>query len=519
MSLIKSVAVIGGLTFISRIIGFIRDILIASRLGAGLYADVFFVAFKLPNFFRSLFAEGAFSSAFVPIFSGMLAAEGKEQAQKFASKVFTVLLLVLLIFTGAMQLAMPWIMHVLAPGFAKDPEKFALAVYLTRITMPYLLCMSLVSLFGGMLNSLGKFSAMAASPILLNLCMVVAILYLSYYTETPAHALSWGVFIAGIVQLVAILISLKRAGLMVRFSLPQKDSAVMRMMKNMVPGIVGSGIVQINLWVDTILATLLPHGAVSLLYYADRINQLPLAIIGTAMGTALLPMLSRQMRENNKEAACTMQNRALEFSLFLSLPCTVALMVMATPLISVLFERGAFTAVETAGSAAALQAFAFGLPAFIMIKVFAPGFFAIGDTKTPVKIAVSCMILNIVFNLALMPYLQHVGIALATALSAWINVTLLCVMLYRRGLFRIDSQLKKRFPRIVIACLGMAAMLSYGVLVLDHLMLSGTLQRVAGFCVLSAAGGLTFFLIGYVVRAYDIQEIKSLLKRKRPTPK
>jgi putative peptidoglycan lipid II flippase len=512
VSLVKSVAVIGGLTLISRILGFVRDILIAARLGAGIYADVFFVAFKLPNFFRSLFAEGAFSSAFVPIFSGMLATEGKAAARVFADKVFTILLLVLLVFTLIMQFAMPVIMLVLAPGFAEDKEKFALAVHLTRITMPYLLCMSLVALCGGMLNSVGKFWAMAASPILLNLTMVAAILYLTHYTQTPAHALSWGVAIAGVVQLVAIMVACQRAGLLVRFRLPGKDSAVGRMLKNMVPGIVGSGIVQINLWVDTIIATLLPHGAVSLLYYADRVNQLPLAIIGTAMGTALLPLLSQQMRASDLEGAQKTQNRALEFGLLLTLPCTVMLIMTASPLIAVLFERGAFTAVETRGSAAALMAFSSGLPAFVMVKIFAPCFFAVHDTKTPVKYAVTCMILNIVLNLILMQFLQHVGIALATALSAWVNVLLLSVTLYKRKLFAVDAQLKKRLPRIVLSCLVMGMMLWAGNQVTEGM------GRMGVFLILAVTGGMTFIMVGYVVQAFDLKEIKSVFRRKGSLP-
>ena len=514
MSLVKSVAVIGGLTLVSRILGFVRDILIAARLGAGLYADVFFVAFKLPNFFRSLFAEGAFSSAFVPIFSGMLSAEGKAPARIFADKVFTVLLLVLIAFTIIMELAMPLIMHGLAPGFAENKEKFDLAVALTRVTMPYLLCMSLVSLFGGMLNSIGKFWAMAASPILLNLCMVLAILYLTHITLTPAHALSWGVTIAGIVQLVAIAISLYRSGLMVRFRMPAGDSSVMEMLKNMIPGIVGSGIVQINLWVDTIIATWLPHGSVSLLYYADRVNQLPLAIIGTAMGTALLPLLSKQLRAGDRDAAHRTQNRALEFSLLLALPCTVALITFASPLIEVLFQRGVFHAQETAGSAAALIAFAVGLPAFIMVKNFAPCFFAVHDTKTPVKFAVSCMLLNIIFNVILMHFLAHVGIALATSLSAWINVTLLSTTLHKRGLFQIDRQLKRRFPRMLIACAAMAVVLCAGNHYWHDALRLLPIGKILTFCLLISAGGMTFLIVGHILKAFEVTEVKGLLRRR-----
>jgi putative peptidoglycan lipid II flippase len=273
--------------------------------------------------------------------------------------------------------------------------------------------------------------------------------------------------------------------------------------------------VQINLWVDTIIATLLPHGAVSLIYYADRVNQLPLAIIGTAMGTALLPLLSRQMRENNHVAARATQNRALEVALLLTLPCAIMLIMEATPVISLLFERGAFSAKETMGSSATLVAFALGLPAFVMVKNFAPGFFAVHDTKTPVKYAVCCMILNIVFNLIFMRYLQQVGIALATSLSAWINVTLLATTLARRGLFVPDAQLKKRLPRIMAACAGMAVALWCGNHFFYTVHTGNLLSRITAFCVLASSAGVVYLVICHYLNAFRLSDVKAMFVRKR----
>lgn len=516
MSFVKSAIVIGILTFISRIFGYIRDIFIASQLGAGLYADVFLVAFRLPNFFRRLFAEGAFSSAFVPLFAGMLAAEGEKPAKLFAERVFTILLMVLVVFTILMQIFMPWVMLLLAPGFVDEKEKFDLAVLLSRITMPYLLFISLVSLLSGVLNSLNRFAAAAASPILLNFCMVLSIAWLAHYTKTPAHALSYGVALAGVVQFIALIFSCKRAGMLIGFRRPRLDSNVKRLLRNMMPGVIGGGVMQINLWIDTIIATLLPQGAVSLLYYADRINQLPMALIGTAIGTVMLPLLSRQMREGNKEQAINTQNRALEVALLLSLPCTVALVLIANPLMLVLFQRGEFGAAETSGAAMALMAFAVGLPAFVMVKIFTPCFFAIYDTKTPVKIAMACLVANIIFNLLLIQILGHVGIALATSISSWLNAAALWYLLVKRGIFKADGQLCARAPRMVFACVVMGAVLILSTSLL-HMPLYGDnfLIRVISFAAIIGAGFFTFLITAHYSRAFDIKEIKELLARRK----
>jgi len=459
MALGRWVATVGGYTLGSRLLGFIRDILIAAMLGAGPVSDAFFVAFKLPNFLRRLFAEGAFNAAFVPLFSGELEQNGRASAKAFAEEVLAVLLCVLLLLVVVAQIVMPWLIYVLAPGFADDPEKFDLTVQLTRITFPYILFISLVSLFGGVLNSLYRFAAAAATPIILNLTLIGALLGLSQWTETPGHALAIGVSAAGVLQFAWLIVALRRAGIALRLPRPRLTPRVKHMLIIIAPAALGAGVAQINLVVDVIIASLLPEGAISFLYYADRINQLPLGVIGVAVGTALLPLLSRQLRAAEDEAAGRAQNRAIEGALLVTLPAAAALMIIAEPTIAVLFERGAFSAAATAASADALIAYAAGLPSFVMIKVLVPGYFARQDTKTPVRIAIVCLTVNVALNLILMGPLGHVGIALATSLSGWLNAALLARGLHRRGFFTADQRLRQRIPRMLVATAAMAAAL------------------------------------------------------------
>ena len=399
MALARWAATVGGYTMGSRVLGFLRDILIASVLGAGPVADAFFVAFKLPNFLRRLFAEGAFNAAFVPLFAGVLERDGRAAAKSFAEDVLTVLLWTLLVLVIAAQIVMPWLMHVLAPGFADEPGKLDLTVQLTRLTFPYILLISLVSLLGGVLNSLYRFAAVAATPILLNLCLIGALLGLSHWTETPGHALAIGVTVGGIVQFVWLIVAASRAGMSLRLRWPRLTPGVKRLLILAAPAALGAGVAQINLVVDIIIASLLPPGSVSFLYYADRVNQLPLGVVGVAVGTALLPLLSRQLRAGEVEEAVGSLNRAIEMALLLAVPAAVALIVIAGPVIAVLFERGAFGVDESSATAGALIAYAAGLPAFVLIKVLAPGYFARQDTRTPVRIAILCLTVNVVLNL------------------------------------------------------------------------------------------------------------------------
>ncbi len=512
MNFLRSTATIGGFTLISRILGFVRDILIAAILGAGPVADAFFVAFKLPNLFRRLFAEGAFSAAFVPLFSGILESEGREEARAFAAQALAVLFWALLAFVAVIEMAMPLVMIGFAPGFVADPAKFELAVLLTRITFPYLLFISLVSLMAGVLNSLGRFWAAAATPIVLNLCLIGALLGLARVLETPAHALAWGVAGAGLAQFAWLLAHLRRAGMRLGFRRPRLTPKVRLLVRRIIPVAVGAGIYQINLLIDTIIASFLPAGSISYLFYADRVNQLPLGVVGVAVGTALLPMLSRQVEGANPAAAADSQNRALEFSFLLTLPAAAALMVIAEPVIGVLFERGQFALPQVQATAAALAVYATGLPAYVLVKTLTPGFFARQDTATPVKVAAVCMATNLILNLLLMGPLLHVGIALATSLSAWLNAGLLAWILWRRGFLVPDRRLRHRLPRMVAASAGMAALLLAATWALEGAWSGPEGLRIGALAILVAGGFVSYGLLVQLTGAGAYGEIRRLLR-------
>ncbi|MBV8653273.1 MAG: murein biosynthesis integral membrane protein MurJ, partial [Alphaproteobacteria bacterium] len=371
MALLRSVATVGGYTLASRILGFIRDILLAAFLGAGPVNDAFVIAQRLPNMFRSLFAEGAFNAAFVPLFAGMIANDGRSAAKAFAEEALAVLLSALLLFTLVGQAAMPWLLQIIAPGFAADPDKYALTIELTRITFPYLLLISLVSLQGGVLNSVEHFAATAATPMLLNIFLIAALGTSRFWPDYTAQALAWSLTLAGFAQFLWLMVSCARAGMALRLPWPRFTPAVRRLVKFMIPGVFGAGVTQINLLVSTAIASLLPTGAVSYLYYADRLNQLPLGVVGIAVGTAILPSLSRAVRSGNEVAAQQTQNRGIELALLLTLPAAVGLAVMAEPILASLFQRGAFDAVATQKTWPALAAYASGLPAFVLVKVLA----------------------------------------------------------------------------------------------------------------------------------------------------
>ena len=518
MNLLRSIATVGGFTLGSRITGFARDILIANYLGAGLVADCFFVAFKFPNLFRRLFAEGAYTAAFVPLVAGKLEAEGEAAAKRFAENALAVLAIALALFVAVMEMAMPWAIYVFAPGFDAVAGKMELAAELSRLTFPYLLFISLVSLQSGVLNSVGRFAAAAGTPILLNLTLMAALVGLTPITPTAGHALAIGTTIAGIVQFAWLVQSLRGHGWTLGWRRPHLDADVVLLMKRIVPGAMGAGIYQINLLVDTMIASMVAEGAVSYLYYADRVNQLPLGVVGIAVGTALLPILSRQIRAGSDEAAQYSQNRALEFSLLLTVPAMAAIAVLSVPLIMVLFQRGAFGAVETQATAGALAAFSLGLPAYVLAKCLTPSFFAREDTATPVKLATIAMVANIAFNLALWPLgLAQVGIALATALSAWLNVGLLALTLRRRGYFRLDDRLRTKAPRIVLASALMAAAVGAAGWWLEPVMAAaGQATRAGLAAALVGAGIVLFAALAQVTGAARLGEIKAMLKRQRP---
>jgi putative peptidoglycan lipid II flippase len=467
-SMLKSVLTVGGWTMASRVLGFIRDMLMAAMIGAGPVADAFFVANKLPNLFRRLFGEGAFNAAFVPEFSGLLAVEGAEAARRFAREAISVMTFWLGAITIAGEIFMPQIMHVLAPGFAEIPDKFALTVDLARITFPYLMLICLAALLSGALNGMEHFAAAAAAPVLYNLFAIAALLGLTPYVATVGHAAAWGVSASGVVQLGLLVWAVHRAGMPLRIPRPRLTPKVRLLLRRMAPGLIGAGAAQLNQAVDLIIASLLPAGTVSLLYYADRIQQLPLGVIGIAVGTALLPMMSRQVRGGDEPAALTSLNRAIEYALFLTLPAALALTVAAFPIMWVLFGRGAFT-IDTAHLASqSLAAYAIGLPAVVLLKVLAPAAFARGDTALPVKIGMVTLAvnfgLNIVFNAGALapasiagslPLLEHIGPPLATSVASTFNMVVLGIALHRRGHFAADADLLRRLPRMGLAAAAM----------------------------------------------------------------
>src|SRR5215470_15338294 len=435
MALLRSAATVGLWTLMSRVLGFLRDVLTAAFLGAGPVTDAFFVAFRLPNLFRSLFAEGAFNAAFVPLFAGAVATEGRQSARRFAEDALAVLVTALFLFVLAAEVFAPAFVRVLAPGFAEEPEKFALTVALARVTFPYLLYISLASLQSGVLNSVERFAAAAATPMLLNLFLIGAMLLVR---PVDGYVLAWAITASGFAQFAWLMVSCWRAGLPLAMPRPQ-----------------------LNLVVSTAIASLLPTGAVSYLYYADRLNQLPLGVVGIAVSTAILPSLSRQVRTGDDPGAQATQNRGLELALLLTLPAAVGLGVLARPILLTLFQRGAFDAVATAATAPALTAYAAGLPAFVLIKILAPGFFARRDTGTPVKVAALAMAVNAAGTVLLgfvLPW-AHVGIAIAGSIAGWVNALALMVVLHHRGHFSLDGQSKRAIPRIAAAALGMGALL------------------------------------------------------------
>src|SRR6266571_3355742 len=470
MGLLRSVATVGSYTLVSRVLGFIRDILTAAILGAGPVADAFFVAQRLPNLFRSLFAEGAFSAAFVPLASGALAEGGKPALREFAEEAFAVLFAVLLAFVLIGEILMPAVMAVIAPGFGAEPGKFDLVVTLTRITFPYLLFISLTALQGGLLNAVDRFAAPAATPILLNLFLIAALLLMVRFGWNDGQTLAWALSAAGVAQFLWLMMSCARAGVMPRLRLPRLTPGVKETLRIMGPGVLGAGVTQLNLVISTALASLLAGGSVSYLYYADRLNQLPLGVVGIAIGTAILPSLSRQVRTGDVPA-------------------------------------------EAAATAAALAAYAAGLPAFVLVKVLAPGFYAHRNTATPVKVAVAAVAVNFALTVGLMQFLAHVGVAVALSVAGWVQALVLLVLLERHGHFRLDRRARSNIPRIAAATLAMAAILVGLRLLLAPALAGPALLRLGALAGLIVAGLFSFGALILGLGVTDWRELRGRMRR------
>jgi putative peptidoglycan lipid II flippase len=454
--MINRILTVGGLTLGSRFTGFLRDILMAAVLGAGPVADAFLVAFRLPNHFRAIFAEGAFNAAFVPAYARIREQGGAEAARLFADRIFTLLLASQI---GLLVLALaftPDVIRLLAPGFESDSERFRLAVTLTRITFPYLLLMTLVTLYGGILNAINRFAAAAAAPILLNLTMMVS-LALARLFPSAGHAAAWGVLISGCLQVVLLAGDLSRGDVVCRLRRPRWDKNVRAFFGALGPAVIGSGSVQLALFADTIIASFLPAGAISALYYADRLNQLPIGVIGIAIGTVLLPEMSRRIANGDEVGARAAQSRAIELTLILSIPCVVAFLLVPELIMRALFVRGAFTLADARAAGSTLAAYTVGLVPFVLIRSLTATFLARGDTATPVTAALIAAAVNIAFKVMLMGPLAQVGLALATSIGAWINFGLVVLFAARRGLFAVSPRLARSIIKLVVAGLVLAA--------------------------------------------------------------
>ena len=518
MSVIRSAAKVGGYTSISRVLGFVRDQLIAFTLGTGDVADAFFVAQRFPNLFRTLFAEGAFNSAFVPMFAGKVEAEGLPAARRMAQDVFAVMLAWMVLFCALAMAFMPWLIYLFAWGFQGSPGKMALVVGLTQLCFPYLLFMTLTALQGGVLNSLHRFTAAAAAPILLNIVLIlsngVAWAIGSGKSALTGYIFAGGVTVSGIAQYILLAMACRQVGISLKPRIPHLTADVKLVIWRSLPGIVSGGVMQINLLIATSLASAIPH-ANSYLYYADRLYQLPLGVIGVAIGVVLLPTLSRRLRVNDEAGALDAKNRALEFSLFLTLPAAAALIVIGGPILRTVFQHGAFTAEDTAAVAPAVAAFALGLPAYSLTKVFQPGFYARGDTRTPMVFALISVMVNIIGSVSMSYFIGHAGIALATSIAAWTNAGQLFFRLRRLGHFHFDESASTRLPLMVLSTLIMAAGLFDLWLVLDGWFdKSATAwQTMPALGVLVGAGIALYFGASQLTGAWRFSELKAALKR------
>jgi len=459
--LFQSFFTVSSYTALSRVLGFIRDIFIAKYLGSTVTADAFFVAFRIPNFFRRVLAEGAYSAALIPVFSGIvLESKDDPEATDFVENTMSMLLIVTVMLCVLFYFGMPYVIQVLAPGFSANKEAYDLAVHFGKIIFPYLIFISLVAHFTSIINVHEKFAAGAFVPAILNISFILSLFFLTPHLSSAGHALAYGVLIGGILQFVfmyrAVLEFYKP-----HLRIPKINNKIKKFFILFFPGVLGSGVIQLNIIIGTIIASFLPVGAISHIYYADRLNQLPLAIFGIALGVVLLPRLSKAIKQNNQTDINIIQNRSLEFSLLIALPSAVGLYVLAYPIIHILFERGAFVLEDTFFTANVLSFFALGLPAYIIIKILVTCFFAREDTRTPLYISIISVISNIVLSLMLIQSMREMGIATATAISAWINAGLLYLILHLQSKIILDSLFFKKIFKIIIATTILAFIASY----------------------------------------------------------
>ncbi len=518
MSFYKNFFNVSAMTLLSRILGFLRDILIAFVLGTGMVADAFFAAFRFPNLFRRLFAEGAFNSAFIPLFASKLEKEGEKQAKIFATQIISWLFVILLILTILAQIFMPALMAVFVPGFVADKEKFEFSVLLARICFPYLAAMSLMAAFGAILNGIGKFLAAAFAPVMLNIVLIIVMIGLVFSVKSgeqiAAIWLSIGVFIGGVAQFLLVFWAVKKSGFLPKFTIPKISEEVKQFWLLALPAIFSGGITQINIFIGTIIASG-ASSAISYLYFADRLYQLPLGLIGIAIGVVLLPELSHHLSANRQIKARKSMDNSLIFAMILTMPATIGLITLAQPIIATLFEHGAFDKNATIATSKALIAFSFGLPAFILIKLFQPQFFARKNTKTPTIFAAVSVIINISLSLILFPLIAHIGIAIATSVSAWVNVILLYFTLSKNKYYSLTFVQIKQQILIILSALIMGAIL-VGLANLLNVPLAGELglfmQIMALFAII-IIGVVSYFSLIHFSKILSLTNIFAFLRK------
>ena len=514
MNLMKAIGTIGGLTMVSRVAGFAREMVMARVMGASAAADAFLVAFRLPNTFRRLFGEGAFSAGFVPLFSQRFHGEGgAEEAKRFSDEVLAVFLPTLILFTLAFEIIMPLFVAAIS-GYSG--EKLALATFLTRITFPYLVLISLVSLFSGILNSLARFSAAAFAPALLNVAMLAALLLVPTGGEPSATALAVGVTVGGVIQLGLLIYACRRAGIRLTLRRPRMTPGVRQFVRVVIPATLGAGVYQISAFIDTFFLARIGTGAMSWFNYADRLNQLPLGVIGAALGTAILPQVSRYVGAGEPDKAARIQGEAADLAMLLCLPAALALCVAAEPLIGALFQGGEFTSADASITAMVLSIIVLGLPAYVLVKVLTPGFYSRQDTATPVKTAGFVLIVNVVLNFILIPPFGIAGLAAVIAITSWLNCVILYVILHRRGHFRIEPWLAGRVARQLVAAAAMVAALIGVRMGIAEWFTGGLLQRMIGVAAIIGTGMAVYFPLAWLLGGIDRQAIKDLLSRKKP---
>lgn len=491
--LARATSTVALMTFISRILGFLRDMVLAQVFGATAGFDAFLVAFKIPNFFRRLFGEGAFSQAFVPVLAEYRSKRTEEETREFVNRIAGTLGVALVAVTLIAELVAPLIVAVFAPGFQHDPTRFMLASHMIRTTFPYLIFICLTAFAGAILNTYGNFSVPAFTPVILNICMIACAWWLAPHFKEPIYALGWGVTVSGLVQCWFQWPYLKKINVLPRFLWGWKDPGVRRVLKLMLPALFGVSVAQLSLLIDGFFASYLPVGSISWLYYSDRITYLPLGVIGVALATVVLPVLSRHHADESKEAYAQTLNWALRCAWLIGLPAAIALLTLAGPILATLIQHGAFSARDVVMTTRSLTAYAFGLPAFMLVKVVASAFYAQKNIKLPVKIAVVALVVNIILNFILIGPLAHAGLALSSAIASIVNVSLLWIMLKRAGITQMEQKPRPIFLRVILASILMAGLLWWGSGSIDTWFLWSVSRRVLHLVVLIVSGLVIYF--------------------------